>query len=146
MTRRPRVLVASDGSPSASRAARALASLGLAIDANIRVLTVLSSGAEPTTGWGGSLADAHERMRRVQELVQEATAELVAMLEGAARRTEVCHRFGNPADRILEEVDEWGADLVVMDRLGVRASERWLLGSVSEHVSRRCKVPMLIVP
>jgi nucleotide-binding universal stress UspA family protein len=146
MTAQTRILLASDGSTSAIRAAHTLCSLGAAADADIRIITVLSSGTQPRTGWGEELADSQERGERVLGLVDSATHEAKAQLEDTARRIEVSHRFGNPAEEILQEVEEWEPHLLVIGRRGLRGPERWLLGSVSEHIARRCKVPVLIVP
>jgi len=146
MTAETRILLASGGSPSAVRAARALRSFGIAADAEIRILTVLSSGMQPCTGWEEELADTQERAERLRDLVESATTRPKVELEAAAGRIDVCHRLGNPAEEILQEVDEWGPQLLVMGRRGLHGPERWLLGTVSEYVARRCKVPMLIVP
>jgi len=67
---------------------------------------VLSSGQQPRAGWGEELADTQERAERVRDLVDEATRGAKAELGGAARRIEVCHRFGNPTEEILQEVAE----------------------------------------
>ena len=47
---------------------------------------------------------------------------------------------------ILEQADSLGADLIVMGTHGRSGFDRLLLGSVTERVLRRAKVPVLTVP
>ena len=52
----------------------------------------------------------------------------------------------NPATRIVEAVEQVGADLVVMATHGRRGFERLLLGSVTERVVRTAPCPVVTVP
>lgn len=52
---------------------------------------------------------------------------------------------GDAEDEILSAVERERADLVVMGTHGRRAFERWILGSVTEHMLRRVRVPILTV-
>lgn len=140
-----KVLVATDGSDSALRASQVLADLLSGRAAEARLLVVLSFELDPYTLLGEELADAAERTRMVAQAVEEATARPRHVLEAAGRSVSVAHRFGNPADEILEEAEEWAPDLVVMGRRGLSGPARWLLGSVSERVMRHARVPVLIV-
>jgi len=144
---RLRVLVAVDGSPSAEQACRRLPGFVRPDDTEVRLVTVLSYGMR---------ADAyHQRIdQRIDaDLVHEARASVEVatgpsrgLLEASGFGVQVAHRFGNPADAILEEIREWGPDLVVMGRRGLGVPARWLLGSVSDRVLRNAHVPVLIVP
>jgi nucleotide-binding universal stress UspA family protein len=140
-----RVLVATDGSDSALRASQVLADLLSGSRAEIRLLTVLSFELDPYTLLGEELADAQERARMVARAVEEATAPPRRVLEDAGHSISVTHRFGNPADEILEEAEESTPDLVVMGRRGLSGPARWLLGSVSERGIPHARVPVLIV-
>ncbi len=52
----------------------------------------------------------------------------------------------NPAARIVEAVDQIGADLIVLGTHGRSGFERLLLGSVTERVVRTSRVPVVTVP
>ena len=52
---------------------------------------------------------------------------------------------GHPAEKIIEEAEKWGADLIVMGSRGLGGFSRLLLGSVSDAVIRYSKVPVVIV-
>ena len=53
---------------------------------------------------------------------------------------------GNPADAILDHVEENDVSLIVMASHGRSGIRRWLLGSVAEKVIQSSPVPALVVP
>jgi len=59
---------------------------------------------------------------------------------------EVAVDIGRPAPAILERAASLPADLIVMGTHGAQGIERFLLGSVAEHVLRRALCPVLTVP
>jgi nucleotide-binding universal stress UspA family protein len=52
---------------------------------------------------------------------------------------------GVPHEVILDEAVSWGADLIVMGKLGKRGVSRILLGSVAERVAEFANIPVLLV-
>jgi nucleotide-binding universal stress UspA family protein len=52
---------------------------------------------------------------------------------------------GNPTDEILKAVESEKVDLVVMGTHGWTGLNRFLLGSVAEHVLRKASCPVLTV-
>jgi nucleotide-binding universal stress UspA family protein len=59
--------------------------------------------------------------------------------------TETTLEIGKPARRILEAVDEFEIDHIVMGSRGRSGLGRVLLGSVAETVTRRSPVPVTII-
>lgn len=59
-------------------------------------------------------------------------------------RVEHRVRFGEPADEILREADEFGADLIVVTTVLRSALGRVVLGSVAEQVFRRARAPVVL--
>jgi len=53
---------------------------------------------------------------------------------------------GEPAEAILDYVEENGVDLVIMSTHGRSGMSRWFLGSVAERVLRRSVAPLFLVP
>jgi len=47
---------------------------------------------------------------------------------------------------ILQQAEEWGADLIVVGTHGRTGLSHFLMGSVAEHVARKAACPVLIVP
>jgi nucleotide-binding universal stress UspA family protein len=138
------VLVATDGSGHALKAARFVAGI-LPAGAEIRLLVVLSMELQPRT-YLGELSDAEARRARIEEATEEAVAETRRILEAAGHSVSVHRRFGNPPDETLGEVVEWRPDLVVVGRRGLGRASSILLGSVSLFLLRHSPAPVLVVP
>jgi nucleotide-binding universal stress UspA family protein len=60
-------------------------------------------------------------------------------------RLDVLIKEGLPHEAILKEASLWGADLIVMGKLGRRGTAQVLLGSVTERVIEFSEVPVLVV-
>ena len=58
---------------------------------------------------------------------------------------EVRIEEGIPHEAILKEASSWGADLVVLGKLGRRGISHIVLGSVTERVIEFSEVPVLVV-
>lgn len=59
---------------------------------------------------------------------------------------DITVRLGDPADRILQEVEEQDYDLVIIGTQGKRSIREALIGSTSRRVLANCSVPVMIVP
>jgi len=64
--------------------------------------------------------------------------------EGVGAEVKVV--VGPAPESILAEIDARGADLVIMGRRSRDEPKDLVLGSVSDRVARRVKVPILLVP
>ena len=53
---------------------------------------------------------------------------------------------GNPSDEIVTYANKIGAELIVVGTHGRSGLSRALLGSVAEHVLRKARTPVLVVP
>jgi len=53
---------------------------------------------------------------------------------------------GEPADTILDYIEQNDVDLVVMSTHGRSGVSKWFLGSVVERVARRTVAPLFLVP
>ncbi|HJT38302.1 MAG TPA: universal stress protein [Actinomycetota bacterium] len=111
-----KVLMATDGSEPALRAGELAASLlhdHAAV--RVRVLTVLSYTLYPYALFpGGELSDESARARAADEAVDDATRDACAIFEKAGFAVECTNRYGNAADEIVAEIDEWEPDLIVI--------------------------------
>lgn len=138
------MLVAVDGSASALRAAETVARLLEEARPVVRLLTVLPVTMYPQTSGGDEAARTSQREDAVRRAVEEAVGEPRRVLERIAGEITVTHRFGNFAEEILKEVEEWRPDVAVLGRRGRSAAARMLLGSVSQRVVRESGVPVLL--
>ncbi len=134
------ILVPTDGSESATEAARNAVELATQFDATIHALYVIDIGAMwPDAYEGNVLNDLETRGKKAVERVRERAEE-----EGVAVTDDVV-TGGHPHRVILDYVDENDIDCIVMGTHGRRGLDRYLLGSVTERVVRLADVPVLTV-
>ncbi|MEA2502439.1 MAG: hypothetical protein QOD01_2550 [Actinomycetota bacterium] len=139
------VVLATDGSEHSVKAASVLVGVLGGRSAEVRLVTVLSMEMEPTT-YLGELSDAGQRRARIAEETEKAVGDVRPILEEAGLSVSVHHRFGNPPDEVLAEVEEVVPDLVVVGRRGLGRAASLVLGSVSSSLLRHSEVPVLTVP
>ena len=118
------VMVAYDGSVQAARALQAVETSGLANDREVHVLTVADSRIK-----AARIAD-----RAVQFL----------SLHGIAARAVPLEPSGQPADKILNQVSEVKAELLVMGAFGKPTFQEFFLGTVTRQVLRSTTVPVFL--
>lgn len=126
-----------------------------------------SEGASEAVGVGLSLAQQYDAAAHALFVVDErfaatdydvvredAESEAERALDDVGRRGEDAGvdvekhlRYGIPHDQILDAIDDYGADLVVMGKHGRTGLERFLhVGSVTERVVQGSQVQVLTVP
>ena len=125
-----RVLLATDGSETSIRAARAVAARPWPDGSEFRIISV----EEP---W----AIKSSKVRQPQEAV--SNAEQVLGSVGLKAMGEVLS--GKPKEVILEEAKNWAADLIVVGSHGRRGIKKFLLGSVSEAVAMSAHCSVVVV-
>lgn len=137
------ILVPTDGSDGARRAAEHARALAERFGSVVHVVNVVDSRA-----YSASLADVDAAIDQQVELLRrhgEAAVErLVEVLEGAVD-VETGIVEGVPHRAILEYAADEGCDLIALGSHGRTGIDRYLLGSVSERVVRKADVPVLTV-
>ncbi len=142
-----KVLITLDGSPLSDSAIEPGIAVAQSFNAAVTLLRVV-----PRVSIDEKL-DEHERglSRRMQEdLIEEAQgylhtacrSEAVAR-SGVAIKSEV--RIGSPAEIILEHIETYGTDLIVMATHGRTGLKRWVYGSVTAKVLRNVNCSMLVI-
>ncbi|ERH10108.1 MAG: universal stress protein UspA related nucleotide-binding protein [halophilic archaeon J07HX64] len=134
------ILVPTDGSPAAARAAEHTLSLAASLDATVHVLSVVD---ESTLG-----PDLRSTMSE-SETERPATEAIEAVVSNAKTHgvTETVRHVehGTPAEEIVDCVESNEIHAVGMGTTGKRGTERILLGSVAEQTVRSAPVPVLTV-
>jgi nucleotide-binding universal stress UspA family protein len=143
-----RVLLATDGSPTAASATDLLASWPMFADVRVRVVGV---GAPPPTyaemvlsagdaqaAYGGSLTSS---IAETEEIVLAATHDLARTHPDVERQV----RIGDPGREIVAAAQEWAADLVVLGSDRAPARRGLLLGSVARQVLQGIESSALVV-
>lgn len=139
-----RVLVPIDFSSGSARAIRLAQTISP--HAQLILLHACELPFEGKMRFAGIDADTIHQHR--SSLQRDALAQLQDLasdtqLAPAAWRPLVVH--GNPADCILEQEEEQGADLIVLGKHGAGMTEELLLGSVTKHVLGQASADVLVV-
>jgi nucleotide-binding universal stress UspA family protein len=137
-----KILVPLDRAAGAEVALPVAADLAKSDGTVIRLLYVAPTPSA-VVAEGRVIAYADQESDRLQQLGMVYLREAACQLAGLP--VEYAVRFGEPAEEILEEARESGADLVVMATHGRSGVARLMLGSVAEAVLRRSEVPVVLV-
>jgi nucleotide-binding universal stress UspA family protein len=134
------ILVPTDGSDAATRAADHLLDLAASLDATVHVLSVVDDSAlgldvRSTASGKDSEAAATDA---VDAVVSEAETRGVT---NTVRHVE----HGTPVEVILDSIDSNDVHVVGMGTTGRRGTDRILLGSVAEKTVRSAPVPVMTV-
>jgi nucleotide-binding universal stress UspA family protein len=153
VARRPhvqRVLLGTDGSPSAARAERLLAEWAWFEGVARRVISV----AEVVRPWHTGIAPSiySQVMAAEAKDLEAATARHLGIAQESAQRlaavgreAEVSVPVGDPAAAIIAESEAWNADLVVLGSRGQTGLARLVLGSVARNVLHGTTCSVLVV-
>ena len=138
-----RVLLATDGSPDAERAARAAADLSRRTGAELHVVHAWTHHVQafgyPTLAWTDYSYLFEREARKV-------LAAQVDGIEAAGVAVAEPHLLqGPPVDAVLDLCEELQPGLLVMGSRGLGPVGRLVLGSVTEGVAHHARVPVLVV-
>lgn len=137
------LLIPTDGSDTAERAARRGFDLAAALGASVHVLSVADSSVATGAGYSGDSASIRRKLRakaeiRATRLRDEAT--------GRGLEATAVTREGIPAKQILEYADEDAVDAIAIGTSGRGGVARALIGSVADKVVRMASVPVITIP
>jgi nucleotide-binding universal stress UspA family protein len=136
-----KILLATDLSPTSGPATDEAFASARRMGAHLLVVSVIDSTSLRLPGGRFDIRVDQVRSRRetaAQELVQRGRREGV--------RVTFLVWEGEPGDSILEAARAEDADMIVLGSHGRGPIGRLLLGSVSRHVVRHAKVPVVVVP
>ena len=137
-----RILVPTDFSAASDRALTLAKEIAHRFDAEIHLLHVRVVLDDPNVDAG--ILDEVERILTVSEpLTRQALKEAGA--NGSSRIHAHMKRGIVPADVIIDAIDEFSCDLVIMGTHGHRGLKNFLVGSVAKKVVHRSPVPVLTI-
>lgn len=119
-----KIVVGTDGSPTANRAVEYAATLALMESAE---LVLVHAG--------------NEESDQSRSVLDEARS--LPSLEGVKVRTLV--EQGDPAEALIRVAEREGADLITIGNKGMQRASRFLLGNVPNKVSHHASCDVLIV-
>ena len=142
-----KILLATDASRDARKAAQMASDIANTSDSELHVLHIghvgdfhVAPGAEQSfsarTGGLGEIREEAEK--RLDEAVKQ-----VEQVGGTVTQSHL--RMGDPAEEIIKFCEEQGGfGLIVMGSRGLGPIKRRLIGSVSESVVRHAQCPVLV--
>ncbi len=145
-----KILLPTDGSEYANKAAKHAIWLASISGAELVVLYVIE-----TSSLVG--LPAEDLIVRIKEMLKEEghkSLNKISKIVEEGKIKDECHHEvklnmiteeGSPADIIVKKIKEENIDLVVMGTSGKHGLDRFLLGSVTEHVVRSSPIPVLVV-
>lgn len=144
-----KILVPTDGSKCAEKAAQHAIILASQNNAELIVLNVLETHSLtglPVEDFTRKINEIFRRegidaLERISKMYKDLSREKDIRSFKLTLKTEE----GHPADMILQTAEKENVDLVVMGASGKHAVERFILGSVAEKVVRHAKCPVLTV-
>ena len=116
-----KVLVGTDGSPTAARAVQRAAEVATACEAQLLIAFVGEA-------------------ERGREILTTTAATVAGMVPPAQTRL----LSGDPADALLGLADAERVDLIVVGNKGMSGAQRFLLGSVPNKISHRANCDVLV--
>lgn len=142
-----KILLCSDGSDTALRAAEAAAALAKRLGVELTVLHVAQAPAMLPSSL--TMLPASTSPMIIAELLEvdheSARVPTVAVLEEAGVGFNFVETSGDVADAILHCAKEGGFDLIVLGSRGLGAVKSFFLGSVSSRVTQHAPCAVLIV-
>lgn len=137
------ILLATDGSPTAEKAAATAVEYAKAFDAPMLIASVWEVTYEPIgIAYGPIIPDLdHVGRTQAEKVVEEAAVKARA----AGVECETLIRRGLPVQQICAIADEYEPKLIVLGSHGWGPFKRALFGSVSTGVLHHAKQPVLVV-
>jgi nucleotide-binding universal stress UspA family protein len=146
-----KLVLATDGSESSTRAARSIAARPWPAGSEIRVLTSVEMILPPARALlEPPFIDAEfieaarvDAMKRAESAI--ASAREILSPSGLKPSESISVLLETPQAIILKEAADWGADLIVVGSHGHGALDRFLLGSVSEAVAMHAECSVEVI-
>jgi len=144
-----KVLIATEGSEFSKKALQRFSELfGDAPGIEARIISVVEPTVVPTEPFAVSAEYIREldetAKKAAHEVVEEAASELRSAAPSIGNVSTIVG-YGSPERIIVEEAEEWGADLIVTGSHGHGFWKRAWLGSVSNGVVHHAPCSVLIV-
>lgn len=145
-----KILLAIDGSDYSRVAVDELTRLPFPSNTEVRIISVFEYALLAAPGpvpMGGLPENYEETIAITRQSAEDRVKKAAKMLKKKNVELSIVTKVmdGLPKNVILEEAEEFGADLIVVGSQGHGAFTRFLLGSVSQSVAAHANCSVLIV-
>lgn len=138
-----KIMVALDGSPEALNAIAPAEALAEAFGAEIYLVSVEFPRSPQGQEWRLT-QDAYLEKKK-QELQDYLDRWAEKLRQNGRNVTTAVLPLGSTVSRLLQELDQSGADLLVLYSHGRAGLSRLIMGSTAEAMNRRARCPVLVV-
>ena len=141
-----RILCPIDGSATSNRGMLEAINLAKDQDAKLRFFHIIDTYIPVIDGVGSFVpVDMTDILRKnAEDVIEKASVTAKkAGVDADAKITETVG--GRPSKNIVEQANDWSAELIVMGTHGLRGFNRMVMGSDAENVVRTSSVPVLLV-
>ena len=137
------ILLASDGSECALKAAAVAATLANKFTARLTIINIYEP--IPTVGPYGEIVNTELNERYVRELQEHAISPVGRIMDKMGVPYQSRREIGSPPVEIIRVAEAEGCDLIVLGSRGLSDVKAFLIGSVSSRVAHHARCPVLIV-
>jgi nucleotide-binding universal stress UspA family protein len=134
-----KLLLAIDDSKFSEAAVQAVIAQQQPKGTEVQVLNVVDLAIPIPTLYAATFRQ--ESLKHGQEIVKRAEE----ALRKAGFQVQAAVEEGDPKSTILDHAARWNADLIVMGSHGRKGADRFLMGSVSDAVTRHARCSVQIV-
>ncbi len=144
-----KILVSTDGSKMAQRAARYAVDLAKRLNGSLTILSVIDarsliSQTVPAKATALHIAEPAEDYLR--EAAQGYAGEIKNLCDKGGITAKVLITVGHPVEKIVKEAERSKSDLIIMGSSGKSALKATVLGSVTYGVLQSdTKIPVLVI-
>lgn len=144
-----KILLAVDGSVCSDAAVEAVARRPWPPESEVKVITAaeipMPVGMEPWIVSPDYFEEMDKSVRKAAQVVLDSALAKLKTTEDKTLKISSETIQGSPRQVIVDEAEQWGADLIVLGSRGLGAWNRLLLGSVSNAVVHHAKCSVEIV-
>lgn len=144
-----KILLASDGSTSAIKAAHYALLFARQINATVTIIYAGSQPAVNLMNYQPSMMEEdilpQEVERRIRENAEKILAATSEVFAGSEIKVDAHFEYGHPAETIVQYASDNNFDLIVVGNRGLSEIKSILLGSVSDKIIHLAHCPVLVV-
>jgi len=140
-----KILIAVDNSTCAEKAAITGYEMALKFEAEVALINIIEP-APATVNPDFTLSPVFLEVFDQTEENSQLLLKEISNKHGNGITTTYLSLMDTAGHGIVQQAEEWGADLIVVGTHGRSGLYHFLMGSVAEHVARKSACPVLIVP
>ncbi|SFG89872.1 universal stress protein [Pedobacter insulae] len=140
-----KILIAVDNSVCSELAAKAGYELASKFNAEVALVNIIEpapASVNPDFTLAPVFLEAYDNSKENSHLLLEE----IANKHGMGIATTYLSIIDTATHGIIQQADEWGAELIVIGTHGRGGIYHFLMGSVAEHVARKSACPVMIIP